>query len=660
MSSNSATPATLTYTSLKDRPRLRFALQAAWVLIVLYAAYILYFGVSLHFNRIYSERNLLLQIAQIGLNLFTFSTVNILSDIYILLGYFILAIIIFMRRSDDWFAILLSIIFISFGMRVTNLSDELTTYRASQYLISPIIIMGEVGIVTLGWLYPDGKFFPHWLKYLLPVMVVNFILFYVPGSPFAADKLNPLIGMGAALFWYLSSGAALIYRYRATSNANQKQQIRGFFSGLMGPLVWFILFSGLAILAPEIQNPEHPAYLTLQLAMRVFSIILFLIFPIAVTIVIARYGLFDLDLIVNRAIVYGVLTVALASIFGLLLLLDSAVVNLLTGGRHTTIALTISAIVAGALFQPARKALQRFVDRSFYHINIDYLKTPAGKPQSTGNTDTLTQAPALFSGYRNLALIGKGGMAEVYRAEQTTTQRLVAIKVLLSNLSADEQFRKRFQREAHTLADLEHPNIVRLYDYGEENGLYYMVMEFLNGMNLSSLLKMKGRFEPDEILPILQDVSRALDYAHQSGLVHRDVKPSNVMLDAFRANHRAVLTDFGIAKLSRALTNITSSEILGTFDYISPEQIESAKIDSRADIYSLGVMTYQLLTGTLPFRRSNTGATLLAHMTAPTPDIRDTLPEFPRRAALAIQKAMSKKAEGRYATAGEFIQALEI
>lgn len=660
MSSNSATPATVTYTSLKDRPTLRFILQAVWVIVVLYAAYILFFGVSLYINRIYSERNIFLQIAQIGLNLFTFSTIDLLSDIYILLGYFILAIIIFMRRSDDWFAILLSIIFISFGMRVTNIGNELTNYQASQFLISPIIIMGEVGIVTLGWLYPDGKYFPRWFKFLMPVMVINVILFYLPGSPLYVNKINPLIGMGAALFWYLSSGASLIYRYHAAANVNQKLQIRGVFTGLMGPLTWFILFNGLAILAPELQNPENPAYVTFQLTMRIFSIILFLVFPVAVTIVIARYGLFDLDLIVNRAIVYGALTAALASVFGLLLLLDSAVVNLITGGKHTTIALTISAIVAGAFFQPTRKALQRFVDRTFYRINIDYLKTPAGQPQSTGNTDTLTQAPALFSGYRDLALIGKGGMAEVYRAEQTTTQRMVAIKVLLSNLSEDEQFQKRFQREAHTLADLEHPNIVHLYDYGIENGLYYMVMEYLNGMNLSALLKVKGRFDTDEILPILQDVSGALDYAHQSGLVHRDVKPSNVMLDAFRAKHRAVLTDFGIAKLSRALTNITSSEILGTFDYISPEQIESAKIDSRADIYSLGVMTYQLLTGTLPFRRSNTGATLLAHMTAPPPDIRDTLPEFPRRAALAIQRAMAKKPEDRYATAGEFLQALEI
>ena len=168
MSSNSATPATLTYTSLKDRPRLRFALQAAWVLIVLYAAYILFFGVSLHFNRIYSERNLLLQIAQIGLNLFTFSTVNILSDIYILLGYFILAIIIFMRRSDDWFAILLSIIFISFGMRVTNLGDELAIQayqRSGKYLgigvasflhaFDPSIVIFGGGVSQVGRLLFD-------------------------------------------------------------------------------------------------------------------------------------------------------------------------------------------------------------------------------------------------------------------------------------------------------------------------------------------------------------------------------------------------------------------------------------------------------------------------------------------------------------------------
>jgi serine/threonine-protein kinase len=275
------------------------------------------------------------------------------------------------------------------------------------------------------------------------------------------------------------------------------------------------------------------------------------------------------------------------------------------------------------------------------------------------STDTQTQAPVLFSGYRDLALIGRGGMAEIYRAEHPTLKRKVAIKVLLPNLAEDEQFRKRFMREAKTLAELEHPNIVKLFDYGEENDLYYMVMEYLDGANLSAHLKQNGPLPLSRTIEILQDVASALDYAHKFGLIHRDVKPSNVMLDSGMNSPRAVLTDFGIAKNSDAYTSITASAVLGTFDYIAPEQIQTATdVDYRADIYSLGVMTYQFLTGTLPFKRPGTGALLLAHLSAPPPDACDLVPGLPHHTGAAIQRAMAKKPADRFASAGEFVAAL--
>ena len=251
-------------------------------------------------------------------------------------------------------------------------------------------------------------------------------------------------------------------------------------------------------------------------------------------------------------------------------------------------------------------------------------------------------------------------MAEVYRAEDTTHGgRSVAIKVLLSNLAEDEQFRKRFQREAQALAGLEHPNIVRLYDYGVENNLYFMVMEYLNGLSLSSALRQGGKMDRDMALPILTNIAEALDYAHAAGLVHRDIKPSNVMLDSSHGTLRAVLTDFGIVKMPTAMTNITESAVIGTFDYIAPEQIQATdQLDGRADIYALGVMAYQMLAGALPFKRNSPGALLLAHMTAPPPDIRESVPAFSQDTARAIQKAMAKEPVHRFATAREFVAAL--
>ena len=659
MASQSATPSTVTFTSLKDRPSLRMVLQFAWAVVAIYVVYILVHGGNIYLGRMFSGGSLLAQIAQFGLNLFTFSTIDIFSDIYVLLGYIGLAVVLFIRRSDDWFVIFLSVMIMTFGLRLTSFGNELAADPESRFWVSPVLMLGDAGIILFGWLYPDGRFVPRWAKYLVPVMLVTVFLIYWPGSPLHASRLNPGVYLGISLFWYFASIFGTLHRYRTVTNSNQRQQIRWVFAGVMGPLIWFILFNVLSISVPAFQDQTSITFAVFRIVSRILGIVMFLAFPVCLTIAIARFGLFDLDLIINRAIVYGGVTVVLVSVFGLVLILDSILLNMIMGGEGTSVGMMLSALAAGLLFQPARKALQRFVDRTLYHINIDYLKTPAGAKGDVPNADTITRAPTLFSGYRNLALIGRGGMAEVYRAEQTTTQRMVAIKVLLSNLAEDEQFRKRFQRESQTLAELEHPHIVRIYDFGMENDLYFMVMEYLNGMNLSAALKERGQFSLEQLMPLLLNVCGALDYAHQAGLVHRDIKPSNVMLDSTRDASRAVLTDFGIAKFSHSLTNITASAVLGTFDYIAPEQIEAAaNVDGRADIYSLGVMTYQLLTGSLPFKRSSTGAVLLAHMTAPPPDPRELTPALPRSTAQAIQRAMAKNPVERFASAGEFVTAL--
>ncbi|PWH12766.1 MAG: hypothetical protein DDG60_11620 [Anaerolineae bacterium] len=653
------TPGTTTHTSLQKRPVLRLVLQGGWMLVVTWIAWLLsgYF-----FTTWTSNTNLLYllsQVARISLTLFTYSTVQLLADVYILLGFFSLAMLLFLRRSDDWFAIFLSVMMMTFGMRVTNIGHELMYQSELQLFFSPIMMMGEIGIIVLGWLYPDGRILPRVFRFLLPLMVVNIVLLYLPTSPFFAGENLSAGAIFNLLGWYATGIFAMVYRYRQTTNPNQREQIRWAVSGMVAPLAWFLAFSLPPIFVPALQNQTSTAFNIFIMVMRVVSIPLFLAFPTALTIAIARYKLFDIDFLINRALVYGALTALIASIFGLVLLVINAIFAITAPGTQATLGLVISALIAGGLFQPARKALQRFVDRTFYSIKIDYLKTPPER-KYLASPDTQTLVPLLFSHYQNLELIGKGGMAEVYRAEHPTQQRTVAIKVLLSSLAQDDVFRRRFLREAQILSGLEHPHIVRLFDFGEENGLYYMVMEYLNGINLSTYLKQNGRMPLATALPILREVAEALDYAHTAGLVHRDVKPSNVMLDTHDANTRAVLTDFGISKITNAHTNITASAaVLGTFDYIAPEQIQGAEeVDGRADIYALGIMTYQLLTGSLPFKRPSAGALLLAHLTAPPPDAREALPSLPRQTALALQRAMAKKPAERYATASEFVLAL--
>jgi len=343
-------------------------------------------------------------------------------------------------------------------------------------------------------------------------------------------------------------------------------------------------------------------------------------------------------------------------VFAALLGLISLFFKNIHQGDQSLLVATIFSVTAGALFQPARKRLQRFVDRFFYHIHIDYQKTPneirpSSEPGVSGTT---------LSSYRGLKLIARGGMAEVYRATSPTNGRTVAIKVLPAASAVEDQFRKRFLREAQIISGLDHPNIVQVLDFGDEDGVYFIVMEYLSGPDLSILLKQEKHLSLVDTISTLRGVADGLDYAHRHGLVHRDIKPSNVMLDDSTSPARAVLTDFGIAKITDAHTRITATGVLGTFDYIAPEQIQaSADVDGRADIYALGVMTYQLLTGHLPFERPNTGALLLAHLTAPPPDAREIIRDLPRHAAYAIQRAMAKKPADRYATALDFIVALE-
>jgi serine/threonine-protein kinase len=654
------TPAsTLTYTSLKERPTLRIVLQVIWVLVVAYILFVLSSGLSGYMGALSTHASLLEQIARLGLNLLTFSAIDIISDIYILLGYLGLAVVLFMHRSDDWFAIFLSVMIMTFGISVTNMGNEMAGDPRLGIWVSPLMMLGQTSIVLLGWLYPDGRFYPSWVKYLAPLLLLTMIFFYWPGLSFSRNYLNLPIYLVVSLFWYLGTAAAMISRYRNLTNVIQRQHVRWVLFGMLGPLLWFVLFNGLALFFPNLQDQSTFGGVAFLIVMRVLSIILFLVFPLSLTIAIARYRLFDVDLIINRALVYGALTAALVTVFGFVLILINLLWTAIAGRGQAGLALTVSAVAAGALFQPTRKFLQRFVDRTFYHINIDYLKTPLGRKLAGGDTDTTLAAPKLFSKYNNLALIGKGGMAEVYRADDCTHDRSVAIKVLLSNLAEDNQFRKRFQREAQALAGLEHPNIVRIYDFGIENNLYYMVMEYLNGMSLSNALRQNGKMDLDTARPILTNIAEALDYAHQSGLVHRDIKPSNVMLDSGRGVLRAVLTDFGIVKMPTAMTNITESAVIGTFDYIAPEQIQATgQLDGRADIYALGVMSYQILSGALPFKRNSPGALLLAHMTAPPPDIREVEPTTAHRIARAIQQAMAKEPASRFSTAMEFVAAL--
>ncbi|RMF43949.1 MAG: serine/threonine protein kinase [Anaerolineae bacterium] len=267
--------------------------------------------------------------------------------------------------------------------------------------------------------------------------------------------------------------------------------------------------------------------------------------------------------------------------------------------------------------------------------------------------------------YEVLRELARGGMSEVYLAQHTRLQREVVIKLLSPSLAGEADFRSRFEHEAQTIAALRHPNIVQVYDFGETEGSYYMVMEYLRGPNLARYLKEHAPLSLEETVRILRDIAAALDYAHSRGVIHRDIKPSNVMLEEPQeagGAPRAVLTDFGIAKLrSREMTSNTKTGVMmGTLNYMAPEQIRSAgDVDGRADVYALGVMLFEMLTGRLPFADEHPGTVMLAHLQSTPPSVLDYAPHLPISVEDIVQQALAKEPQERPPTAGALAAALQ-
>lgn len=260
-----------------------------------------------------------------------------------------------------------------------------------------------------------------------------------------------------------------------------------------------------------------------------------------------------------------------------------------------------------------------------------------------------------FANFRILRHLGHGGMADVYLGHDVQLQRSVAIKVLDARHQGDRAYAKRFIREAQAIASWRHENIIQVYYAGEEDGFSYFVMEYIDGRDLGDILKRKRKLMPhDEVLRIGRAVANALDYAHQQGVVHRDVKPSNVMI---AKDGRVVLMDFGLA-LDMAQGSV--GEVFGSANYVSPEQARnSADAVPQSDLYSLGVMLYELLVGKLPFDDPSFTTVAIQHITEPPPPPREVNPELNQATERVLLKALHKSPDKRYRSAGQLLDALE-
>ncbi len=279
----------------------------------------------------------------------------------------------------------------------------------------------------------------------------------------------------------------------------------------------------------------------------------------------------------------------------------------------------------------------------------------APPPRSAAATSGRLDIGSTFAGHRVDGIAGRGGMGIIYRATDLALSRPVALKLMAPGLASDPVFRARFESECRLAAAIDHPHAVEVFHAGEEDSLLYVTMRYVDGTDLRAILRAELRLEPERAVRVVDHVAGALDEAHRRGLVHRDVKPGNVLVAARDDGERAFLSDFGLTKERAVPSELTGTGLaIGTADYIAPEQAQGRELDGRADVYAPACVLYQSLAGSVPYERDSDLENLWAHIHQPPPALVDVRPELPPAFSDVLTRAMAKDPAERPATAGRF------
>jgi tRNA A-37 threonylcarbamoyl transferase component Bud32 len=507
-------------------------------------------------------------------------------------------------------------------------------------------------MVTGLYIFPDGQFIPRWTRIssiawgIYTIIVPLFFPFILSGYTWRA--LSLLISM----IWFGSCALAQFQRFRHTTSSVARQQTRWVVYGITISVLGFILSYGSLIALMQIPSAEN-IVIVAWLVLIPTHMVLFPIFPLSVAFAIFRYRLFDLDLLINRSLVYGLLALILVVLSLCAFFTVQTALGLLTNSEQPPqLALFASVALLALAYNPIYARIRHFVDTRIYDLraDLDELARPRPQPEIKKRGE-LTGLK--IGAYDLLDPLGKGGMGEVYKGWHRERDEIAAVKVLADNLSNDEKVLARFHREADAIRQLQHPHIIGLHDFVRQDGRYFMMLDYLDGQSLDDYLKSNGVLSLEAACRILAQIASALDYVHAQQVIHRDIKPANILLRV--DGQEAVLSDFGIAKVGN-VTGLTGTDAtIGTVSYMSPEQIIASKeVTKNADIYSLGVTLYEMLTGHLPFEQGNIASVIFAHLQKPAPDIRELRPDLPHSVSGAIQQAMEKEPENRFASAGEF------
>jgi predicted Ser/Thr protein kinase len=591
---------------------------------------------------------------RLGINPVFYAMFRVSMDIIMIVIFSSTGLFIFLRQRRNPMLLLVAMMLIFFGS--ANGMTYTTAYFPAplNYVAAALRIMSRLALISFAFTFPDGRFVPSWSKYVLLgsflLMTAAIIAEFNVGAVVTAFDTPVGAVVGLIVIW------AQVYRARKVSSPKERQQNKWVLLGFIGLVIGMIIFTVIDFpITPWLQKNPDFRVLYRMIFTTVTLYVPVLLLPITIAFSVARNRLWDVDLTINRSIVYGIVTAILILVFGLVFWLAQSVLGNLLGANNAPMAGAIASVVLMLLFRPLRAAIQTLIDRRVYGFRFDLNQLE----RVHGSSDMAKRG--LFTGkqfgsYQALEVLGRGGMGEVYKGHGNNQD--VAIKILPEDLATEEAFRKRFEREAEVLQGLDHSGIVRVYEAGQQDRSYYIAMEYVEGEDLGAVIKRRGAIPLREIQPLVTDFAAALDYAHQAGFVHRDIKPSNIMLRQQDAHTKPVLMDFGLAKMKDMRTKITGSGAIGTIDYMAPEQIEESQaVDYRADIYALGVVLYELLTGEKPFS-GNPAQILFAHLQQPPPDPRKKVPELPENAVYTVGRALSKDPEDRFKSAGDFAKAL--
>jgi hypothetical protein len=516
-------------------------------------------------------------------------------------------------------------------------------------------LITQVVIGALYFTFPSGRFAPRWTLWLfgawaLLLLPVNLWLLVVGTGemPFGIAQLPNVALVIAAL-------AIQTVRYRRYATPLQRQQCKWVYWAVAFNALAFLIGAATIALLPPSASEGVRNYL-IQIAVYLVWVLTVLLMPLAFVFSVLHRRLWDVDLVLHRSLTYGLLTAALGAVLGVAVAVVQGVARVVgDGAAPTGVLLGASMLAAGAAFQPTRAALRRWVDRRFGIA----VRARAAHDRWTGPRPPDVAAVPELASFTDWRRVGAGGMAAVYRASNERGEP-VAVKMLHQIEQMGPREERRFERECEIVEQLDHPNIVRQLGAARSpSGRRFLILQYVEGETLARRLAGRKRLPLDEALPLLRQLAAALDHAHAHGVVHRDVKPGNVLLETGAGGGtRVVLTDFGIAKVAGG-TVLTGGSVLGTVAYMSPEQIRGAHaVDHRADVYALGVVAYEMLTGSHPFPGRTSTAMMLAQLHRPPSDPRTIAPELPAAVARALLHALRKDPERRPQSAGAFVAQL--